>query len=96
MIDEGIDTGNIIAARRIKNPFQTSDSLDDLKGRSHMVTFELLTDTAMNELEYPDYEVVGTPVAKELRGPNYLGKNFTPDVAALAVSRFQEMKKAEK
>lgn len=94
-IDEGIDTGSIIIARRIINPF-ASNSLADLKGRCYILSFDLLVQTIEDRFSSCDNELAGIKSDISLRGPNYFKKDYTPELEIYASKVFEKMKNAQK
>lgn len=93
-IDEGVDTGNIIAARRITNPF-SSNSLADLKGRCYILSFDMLVEIIEDRFSLCDSELVGIMPNNALIGPNYFIKDYTPEFENSAAKTFENMKTAQ-
>lgn len=93
-IDEGIDTGDIIAARRITNPF-SNNSLADLKGKCYILSFDMLVDIIEDRFSDNDSELVGITPNKALIGPNYFIKDYTPEFENSAAKTFEQMKASQ-
>lgn len=93
-IDEGVDTGDIIVARRITDPF-SSNSLADLKGRCYILSFDMLVEVIYDRLSNCDSELVGITPNNELIGPNYFIKNFTSELENIAEKTFENMKNSQ-
>ncbi|MDJ0582495.1 formyltransferase family protein [Crocosphaera sp.] len=90
-IDEGVDTGKIIRAQRIMNPFQF-DSIWDLKAYSYLLGFDLYVKTAQDILADSETIQVGISPNPELLGPNFLIKDFTPEKQRQAEQSYLSMK----
>jgi phosphoribosylglycinamide formyltransferase 1 len=90
-VDSGIDTGPIIRAERVCDPFRF-DSLWDAKGYIFTRVFELLVQVAQGIVTQPEMFPVGTPPAPELRGPNFIRRDFTPAASILAAQGYLVMK----
>jgi phosphoribosylglycinamide formyltransferase 1 len=93
-VDEGIDTGNIIAARRIINPF-SSNSLADLKGRCYILSFDLLVQIIVDRFSCCDSELAGIKSDISMKGPNYFNKDYTSEFEKLASKVFEKMKNSQ-
>lgn len=90
-IDQGIDTGPIIKASRIKEPFQF-ESIWELKAFSFMMAFDLLADSASKILMGNKLIQKKIP-EKQVKGPNFQSKDFTLKVQKAAEKNYQRMKK---
>lgn len=90
-IDEDVDTGNIIVARRITDSF-LSNSLADLKGRCYILSFDMLVEVIYDRLSNCNSELVGITPNSELIGENYFIKNFTSELENIAEKTFENMK----
>ncbi|MCB0317407.1 MAG: hypothetical protein KDD56_01535 [Bdellovibrionales bacterium] len=86
-IDSGVDTGPIIYAERILNPFQYK-SIWHLKAACYMLSFKLLLKVANDLMSNPNTLPVGTIVASDILGPNYLKKDFSSDLQKTAENSF--------
>ena len=93
-IDEGVDTGNIITARRITAPF-SSHSLADLKGRCYILSFDMLIEVINDRFSNLDSELVGITPNNELIGPNYFIKDFTPEFEKATEKTFEKLKTSQ-
>ncbi len=89
-INEGIDTGNIIAAKRLQNPFQYKN-ISEVKARCSFIVYQLLLDALGNVLENPNEELVGLAPNPSLIGETYTKSNYN---LALAEQKFQEVRQA--
>lgn len=90
-IDEGVDTGLIIRAERIVDPFRFN-SIWELKGYTYMKEFELYVQTAQEILENNEIIPAGVSVDPKLQGPNFLAKDFTPEKQKQAEEAYLAMK----
>lgn len=90
-IDEGVDTGSIIRAERIVDPFRFN-SIWELKGYTYVKEFELYVQTAEEILGNNEIIPAGVPVDPKLLGPNFLAKNFTPEKQKQAEEAYLTMK----
>ncbi|AUM63768.1 formyltransferase family protein [Brevibacillus laterosporus] len=93
-VDNGIDTGPIIRAVRIKDPFRY-ESIWEVKATSYRLAFELLVNQAGAEFENPDLQYVGVKSDKNNLGENFLSKNFDEDKKKVAQEQFLSMKKSQ-
>lgn len=93
-IDEGIDTGDIIAARRIINPF-SSESLADLKGRCYLLSFDLLVQIIEDRFSLCESELAGIKSDISLKGPNYFKKDYTSEFEKSASKIFENMRNSK-
>jgi len=90
-LDRGVDTGAIIRAQRIINPFQF-DSIWHLKAHSYLLGFDLYVKTAQDILADSQTIPVGTVVNPESLGPNFRAKEFTPEKQRQAEKSYLSMK----
>lgn len=90
-LDQGVDTGAIIRAQRIVNPFQF-DSIWDLKAYSYMLEFDLYTKTVKEMLTDRKTMPAGIVSNPELKGPNFLIKEFTLEKQKQAEESYLWMK----
>ncbi len=90
-VDEGIDTGSIIKAVRIKNPFAFK-SLPEVKAHTHNLAFDLLVQLAVEILDNPQNQPAGIKSDPSLLGPVFATKNYTSQVETIAEQNFLEMK----
>ncbi len=90
-VDEGIDTGSIIRAEKIINPFQFN-SIWELKGYAYFLGNELYVKTAREILNHPTIIPAGIVPNSELRGPNFLNKLFTQEKRKQAEEGYLAMK----
>ncbi|NBC07986.1 MAG: hypothetical protein GVY26_12405 [Bacteroidetes bacterium] len=91
LIDEGVDTGPIMRAYRICDPFRF-DSIWALKGYTYYKSYELYLDFAKRLLS--DWEVIPLPVKSHpsFWGPNYKYKDFTETQKRRAEEGYLAMK----
>ena len=75
-IDAGIDTGSIIRAKKVIDPF-CFNSIWELKGYVYMAGFNLLADVAKDIISDEKMIPVGIVSDLNLRGPNFKTKDFT-------------------
>jgi phosphoribosylglycinamide formyltransferase-1 len=75
-VDAGVDTGSIIRAKRIINPF-SFNSIWELKGYTYMTGFKLLADVAKDIISNQETIPVGISHDPNLRGPNFKQADFT-------------------
>lgn len=90
-IDEGIDTGPIIRAERVNNPFRFH-SIWELKGYIYMLGYRLYTDVAKHIAFQEDSIPAGVVSNPNFMSPNYRKKDFTPGTAILAENGYLAMK----
>ncbi len=90
-LDQGVDTGPIIASRRILDPFKF-DSIWALKAYSCMLGFELYTKVANDILTNDQTVPVGIVPNPELKGPNFRTKEFTLEKQKQAEEAYLWMK----
>lgn len=76
-IDAGIDTGSIIRAERITEPFRFS-SIWELKAYLYKIGVDLYTRTVNDILDSAETTPVGITASADLCGENYRRKDFTP------------------
>lgn len=76
LIDEGVDTGPIMSAHRIRDPFRF-DSIWALKGYAYYKGYELYADFAKRLLSDPAVMPVPVKSHPSFWGPNYKYKDFT-------------------
>jgi len=93
-VDNGIDTGPIIRAVRIKEPFRY-ESIWEVKATCYQLAFELLVNQARVEFENPDLQYVGIKCDVSSLGENFLSKNFDEDKKKIAQEQFLSMKKSQ-
>lgn len=89
-IDEGVDTGPIIRAERIVDPFRFN-SIWELKGYLFVTGFDLYVKTAKDMLS-TEMLPVGVVPDPNLLGPEFFSKNFTPDKHRQAEEAYLSMK----
>jgi phosphoribosylglycinamide formyltransferase-1 len=90
-IDTGIDTGPIIRAERLVDPFRFR-SLWEQKGHTFTAVFDLLIEVAKGMLDKPYAIPVGTSPDAKLRGPNFNSRDFTREARKKAEEGYLEMK----
>lgn len=90
-VNEGVDTGPIIRATRMKDPF-IYDSLWEVKAVCYKLAFQLLIATAEMMIAEPLHEHVGTVCEPEFLGPAFKGKDFTHTRRRQAEDAFLHMK----
>ncbi len=90
-IDAGVDTGSIIRAKRVIDPF-VFNSLWELKGSLYLTGFGLLADVAKDIVTNKDTTPVGIAQDMSLRGPNFKQKDFTPHKRQQAEEGYLAMK----
>ncbi|MBP0017061.1 MAG: hypothetical protein J7647_05810 [Cyanobacteria bacterium SBLK] len=90
-IDEGVDMGPIIRAERVIDPFRFN-SIWSLKGYIYMAEFDAYIEMAKEILANEGTMPAGIIQNPSLRGPNFLGKNFTSDKRRDAEKSYVEMK----
>jgi phosphoribosylglycinamide formyltransferase-1 len=90
-IDTGVDTGPIIRAKKVINPF-IFDSIWELKGYIYMTGFNLLTDVAKDIISSQETIPVGIVNDPNLRGPNFKRKDFNPQKRKQAEEGYLSMK----
>lgn len=91
LIDRGVDTGPIIKAERILDPFGF-DSIWELKGYTFMTGYRLYTETVKRIVFDPftaPVAIVGDP---SLRGPNFRAKDLTMEQKRLSEKGYLSMK----
>lgn len=93
-IDIGIDTGPVIRAERLRDPFCFS-SIWEHKGHTFTVVFDLLIAVAQQLLEHPHTLPVGTRPDPQLRGPNFKSRDFTIEARQKAEEGYVTMKTLE-
>jgi phosphoribosylglycinamide formyltransferase-1 len=90
-VDEGVDTGPIIRAVRIKNPLEFQ-SLGEVKAYSYKLAFDLLIQQASEMSENFQIEPVGIKPDLISIGSVFSRKDYTSQVEKLAEKKFTEMK----
>lgn len=75
-VDAGVDTGAIIRAKRVVNPFRFN-SLWELKGYLYLTGFQLLADVAKDITSTQETIPVGIMPDRNSMGPNFKQKDFT-------------------
>lgn len=90
-IDSGIDTGPIIRAERLIDPFRFG-SIWEQKGYTFSIVFDLLIQVAKGMCERPDTIPVGTSTAPALRGRNFNRRDFTQGARQRAERGYLKMK----
>lgn len=77
-IDAGIDTGQLIVARRLSDPFQY-DSLWHLTAAIYDLGDSLYVETAQAIVNQPDSQAVGFSVCDAHQGPLFYRRDFTSE-----------------
>ncbi len=90
-VDAGVDTGSIIRAKRVIDPF-LFDSIWELKGYIYMTGFNLLTEVAQDIISSKETIPVGVVHDPNLRGPNFKQKDFTSHKRNQAEEGYLSMK----
>lgn len=90
-IDAGIDTGPIIRAERVTDPFRF-DSLWELKGHLYRLGIEWYVRTVREITGSTDTEPAGIIPSPELRGPIYAKERFTEETRRQAEAGYLWMK----
>ena len=90
-IDAGIDTGSIIRAERVADPFRF-DSLWELKGHLYRTGIEWYIQTVRDIIGPADTVPAGIIPSADLKGPNYLKKHFTEEKRRQAEAGYLWMK----
>lgn len=90
-IDTGVDTGPIIRAERLREPF-CFDSIWQLKGYTFITLFYLLLRVATDMSKGQDTIPVGVSPDPVLRGPNFRRKYFTLEARRKAEEGYLKMK----
>jgi phosphoribosylglycinamide formyltransferase-1 len=93
-IDTGIDTGPIVKAENLAEPFDC-DSIWEVKALSFQRVFRLLIQTALDMLENQCLPP-GISSDPSLRGPNFNSRNFTVEARKKAEEGYLRMKMAAK
>jgi len=93
-IDTGIDTGPIIRAERLVDPFRFS-SIWEQKGLIFTAVFNLLIEVAKDILDKPYTIPVGTCTDSKHRGPNFNSRDFTIEARKKAEEGYLRMKTLE-
>lgn len=75
-IDPGVDTGHIIQAQRLENPFQFK-SIWDLKAHTYFWEFGFYLKFSKDLLENPNTSPVGIATREGERGQNFRMQDFT-------------------
>ncbi|MCY7918674.1 formyltransferase family protein [Bacillus vallismortis] len=91
-IDNGIDTGPILIATRITNPFLYR-SLGDVKGACYQLAFDLLIHQASKIHRFKEKEFVGISPDKSMIGPVFYSKHFSNEIRKIAEFNYLNMKK---
>jgi phosphoribosylglycinamide formyltransferase-1 len=94
-VDSGVDTGAIIKAQRIIDPFQFN-SIWDLKAYTYVMEFDLYVKTAQEILFDSQTLPAGIYPNPELLGPNFRIKDFTPEKQTQAEQSYLLMKSSIK
>lgn len=94
-VDVGVDTGSIIRAKRIVEPFRFN-SIWELKGYTYMTGFNLLVDVAKDIVSNQEAVPVGIAHDPNLRGPNFKQKDFTLHKRKQAEEGYLSMKLQDK
>jgi len=94
-IDEGVDTGPIIRAERIVEPFRFN-SIWELKAYIYMTGNDLFVKTAKDILSNTEMMPAGVVPNPNLLGTQFLEKIFTPDNHKLAEEAYLSMKNSLK
>jgi len=90
-IDAQVDTGEIIRAERIQDPFQF-DTLWDLKSHVYMTSFRRYVDTAEAMIRHPESTPAGIMPNPVLRGRNFKSKDFSEEKQHQAEQGYLAMK----
>lgn len=90
-IDAGVDTGPIIRAERVADPFRFN-SIWELKGHLYMTGIEWYIQTVKDLLGPADTIPAGIMHHPDLRGPNYMRKHFTAEKRRQAEEGYLWMK----
>lgn len=91
-MDRGVDTGPIIRAERIRDPFRF-DSIWELKGYTYLLGYRLYLDTAKHILFDSETMPVGVVGDPQLRGTNFRTKDWTEEQKRRAVEGYLGMKR---
>lgn len=91
-IDAGIDTGPIIKATRIREPFRYR-SLAAVKAACYELAFQLLAAVAHEVIANTEHKPAG--MVPDRVGPLFKRKDFTPERARLARERWLAMKSSQ-
>lgn len=91
-IDAGVDTGNLIRAERIAEPFQY-ENLWQLIAAIYNLGDSMYVRLAQDLISNPDTNPVGFDVGQGSQGPIYLRKDFTAQKRQDAEQNFLEMRK---
>lgn len=90
-IDSGIDTGPIIRAERLAEPFRFG-SIWELKGHLYRTGIECYIQIVKNIVGQVDTVPAGISPRTDLQGPNYLKKHFTAEKKKQAEEGYLWMK----
>lgn len=90
-IDAGVDTGPIIRAERVTDPFRF-DSLWELKGHLYRTGIECYIQAVRDIVGSADTVPAGILPSADLKGPNYLKKHFTEEKKRQAEAGYLWMK----
>jgi phosphoribosylglycinamide formyltransferase-1 len=90
-IDDGVDTGPVIRAVRLREPFRYS-SLVAMKVACYELAFQLLCSVAQEVIANPQREPAGMILGGV--GPVFRRQQFTPEKSRLAGDRWLAMKSA--
>ena len=90
-IDKGVDTGPIIKAERIVEPFRFN-SIWELKGHIYTKEFDFFVKTAEEIISNNETAPAGVFQDPSLRGPNFSIADFTPDKRREAERGYLAMK----
>ncbi|OAB56172.1 hypothetical protein AY600_01915 [Phormidium willei BDU 130791] len=93
-VDKGVDTGNIILAQRIIDPFQF-ESIWDLKAYTYLLEFDLYIKVA--QAIFADTQTLPAGICQNpaLQGPNFRIKNFTREKQLQAEKNYLLMKEKQ-
>ncbi|MEU6402329.1 formyltransferase family protein [Streptomyces sp. NPDC046985] len=90
-VDEGVDTGPIIQASRVADPF-ASASIWECKARSFQLAFDLLIDVADRFISHPAVPVGTAPAPSPWHGPDFRRRDFTEERRKAAEEGFLAMR----
>ncbi len=92
-IDNGIDTGPIIRAERLAEPFRFC-SIWEQKGYTFSIVFDLLVQVAKEMIDRPHTIPVGTSSNPNLLGPAFSKRDFTLEARKQAEEGYLKMKQS--
>lgn len=90
-VDEGVDTGPIVQASRLRDPF-ASESIWECKARSFDLAFDLLIDVADRFVSTPSVPVGTAPAPSPWDGPDFRRGDFTTERRKAAEEGFLAMR----